>query len=94
MGLAVPHDEREYFYMRRFRDIETSYTPELYRGPITLFAAQTRAESYRTMWADLAVGGLTMRNLPLAEHSNVVLLPNSRFLAMQIDASLGELTAG
>lgn len=94
LGLAVPHDEREYFYMRRFRDIETSYTPELYRGPITLFAAQTRAESYRTMWADLAVGGLTMRNLPLAEHSNVVLLPNSRFLAMQIDASLGELTAG
>ncbi len=43
------------------------------------------------MWSTLAVGGLIMRSLPLSDHNDVVLLPNSRFLAMQIDASLTEL---
>ncbi len=94
LRIAVPHDEREYFYMRWFRDIETSYVPKPYRGPITVFACQSRLNTYRAMWSGLAIGGLTMRGLPLAEHSNVVLLPNSRFLAMQIDASLSELAAG
>jgi enterobactin synthetase component F len=93
LGLAVPHDEREYFYMRWFRDIETTYTPRLYRGPVAHFACQTRLESYRTMWSTLAVGGLIMRSLPLADHNDVVLLPNSRFLAMQIDASLNALAS-
>ncbi len=93
LGLAVPHDEREYFYMRWFRDLETTYTPKLYPGPITHFACQTRLDSYRTMWANFAVGGLIMRSLPLADHNDVVLLPNSRFLAMQIDASLNELAS-
>src|SRR5262249_8590084 len=36
LGLAVPYDEREYFYMRWFRDVEGYYTPGPYRGPITL----------------------------------------------------------
>jgi enterobactin synthetase component F len=95
LGLAVPYDEREYFYMRWFRDIEASYTPGPYRGPITLFASQPKLEAYRTMWSDLASGGLTVRDLPEApNHSSVVLLPNSRFLAAQIDASLDELAAG
>jgi hypothetical protein len=92
LGLAVPYDEREYFYMRWFRDVEAGYTPGPYRGPITLFASQPRLDAYRSMWSDLAVGGLIVRHLPQApDHSSVVLLPNSRFLAMQIDASLGEL---
>jgi len=94
LGLAIPHDEREYFYMRWFRDIEASYIPGLYRGPITLFASQPKLDAYRTMWSDLAAGGLIVRNLPVAaDHSSVVLLPASRFLAAQIDASLGELAA-
>ena len=94
LGLAVPHDEREYFYMRWFRDIEASYIPGLYRGPIILFASQPKLDAYRTMWSDLAAGGLIVRNLPVAaDHSSVVLLPASRFLAAQIDASLGELAA-
>jgi enterobactin synthetase component F len=91
LGLAIPHDEREYFYMRWFRDIEHSYTPKAYRGPITLFACQVRLDSYRTMWSALALGGLTLRGLPLADHNDVVLLPNSRFLAAEIDRSLKSL---
>ncbi|HWU56152.1 MAG TPA: amino acid adenylation domain-containing protein, partial [Rhizomicrobium sp.] len=92
LGLAVPYDEREHFYMRWFRDVESAYTPGPYQGPITLFASQPKLDAYRTMWSDLAAGGLIVRDLPQApDHSNVVLLPNSRFLAMQIDASLGEL---
>jgi thioesterase domain-containing protein len=94
LGLAIPHNEREYFYMRWFRDIEGSYVPKPYHGPITLFASQGRLDKYRTMWAELAAGGLVVRDLPLTpDHSSVVLLPNSRFLAMQIDASLNELAA-
>jgi amino acid adenylation domain-containing protein len=94
LGLAVPYDEREYFYMRWFRDVEGCYTPGQYRGPITLFASQPTLDAYQTMWSDLAVGGLIVRNLPEAsDHSSVVLLPNSRFLAAQIDASLNELDA-
>jgi len=95
LGLAVPYDEREYFYMRWFRDVEARYAPGPYHGPITLFASQGRVEKFRAMWADLAVGGLIVRDLPLTpDHSQVVLLPNSRFLAAQIDASLSELAAG
>jgi len=95
LGLAVPYEEREYFYMRWFRDVEASYTPGPYRGPITLFASQPRLEAYRNMWSDLAIDGLIVRHLPQSpDHSSVVLLPNSRFLAMQIDASLSEIAAG
>jgi thioesterase domain-containing protein len=94
LGLAVPYDEREYFYMRWFRDVEARYTPGPYRGPITLFASQHKLDAYRVMWTDLAVGGLIVRHLPEApDHSSVVLLPHSRFLAAQIDASLNELAA-
>jgi enterobactin synthetase component F len=94
LGLAIPHDEREYFYMRWFRDIEADYAPGLYRGPVTLFASQPKLESYRTMWSPLAVGGLIVHDLPEAtDHSSVVQLPNSRFLAARIDASLSKLAA-
>jgi pimeloyl-ACP methyl ester carboxylesterase len=93
-GLAIPYGEREYFYMRWFRDILTNYTPKPYLGPITLFASQAELDAYRSMWSTLAIGGLTVRDLPLApDHSSVVLLPNSRFLAAQIDASLHDLDA-
>jgi acetoacetyl-CoA synthetase len=95
LGLAIPHNEREFFYMRWFRDIEGSYIPKPYHGSVTLFASQGRLDTYRSMWADLAAGGLIVRDLPLTpDHSKVVLLPNSRFLAAQIDASLNELVAG
>jgi hypothetical protein len=81
--------------MRWFRDIEGSYIPKPYHGSVTLFASQGRLDTYRSMWADLAAGGLIVRDLPLTlDHSKVVLLPNSRFLAAQIDASLNELVAG
>jgi thioesterase domain-containing protein len=94
LGLAVPHEEREYFYMRWFRDVEARYTPGPYLGPITLFASQPKLDAYQRMWTELAIGGLIVRHLPQAsDHSSVVLLPSSRFLAMQIDASL-ELAAG
>jgi len=93
-GLAIPYDEREYFYMRWFRDIMVNYTPRPYLGPITLFASQSKLDAYRSMWSDLAVGGLIVRDLPEApDHSSVVLLPNSRFLAAQIDASVNALAA-
>ena len=47
---------------------------------------------YQSMWSSLAVGGLIVRDLPEAsDHSSIVLLPASRFLAAQIDASLNDL---
>jgi hypothetical protein len=71
-----------------------NYTPRPYLGPITLFASQSKLDVYRSMWSDLAVGGLIVRDLPEApDHSSVVLLPNSRFLAAQIDASVNALAA-
>jgi hypothetical protein len=35
--------------------------------------------------------GPIVRELPVARHLDLVLLPNSRFLAMQIDACLSEI---
>jgi len=88
LGFALPHDERDDFYLRWFTRAEKVYQPRPYPGPITLFARKETADLYRSQWAKLAGHALIIRELPVAQHLGLVALPTSRFLAAQIDASL------
>ena len=56
----------------------------------TQFARKETAGSYRSQWASLAAGGVTIRELSVDRHLGIVALPTSRFLAAQIDASLND----
>jgi pimeloyl-ACP methyl ester carboxylesterase len=88
LGLAIPHDERDHFYLRWFTRAEKFYRTRPYPGPITLFARKETADLYRSQWARLAGHELIVRELPVDRHLGIVALPTSRFLAAQIDASL------
>jgi len=92
LGIPIPHDQRIDFYSRWFKQAEIAYAPKHYPGTITLFTRKKTAHRYRALWSDLA-DTVSARELPVDNHLEIVLLPNSRFLAMQIDASLDELAA-
>ena len=90
VGIAIPHHERDRFFMRWFAKAETLYQPGPYPGSIILFARKETAGSYHSQWASLAAGGVTIRELSVDRHLGIVALPTSRFLAAQIDASLND----
>jgi thioesterase domain-containing protein/acyl carrier protein len=88
VGIAIPYDERDGFYMRWFTRAEALYAPQRYPGPITVFTRTETVRLYRFQWTSLAGGGLIIRKLPVDRHLDIIALPTSRFLAAQIDASL------
>jgi pimeloyl-ACP methyl ester carboxylesterase len=88
LGLAIPHDERDQFYMRRFIEAESVYAPHPYPGTVTLFTRKHTADYFHALWAGLAGGGLIIHELPVDQHLAIVALPTSRFLAAQIDTGL------
>ena len=90
LGIAIPHAERDGFFMRWFAKAETLYRPQPYPGPITLFARKETADLYKSQWARLAGHELIIRELPVDRHLGIVALPTSRFLAAQIDARLND----
>lgn len=94
LGLAIPHGDRMSFYTSKLSAAESVYMPRRYPGVITMFARISTGDYYRWGWSHLATGGLIVRELPVARHLDIVLLPNSRFLAMQIDTCLNEANAG
>jgi len=91
LGIAIPHAERDGFFMRWFAKAETIYEPQPYPGPVTLFARKETAGLYQSLWAKLIGHALIIRELPVDRHLGIVALPTSRFLAAQIDASLKAL---
>jgi enterobactin synthetase component F len=92
LGMPIPHDDRADFYTRRFIEAEIAYTPRRYSGAITLFTRRSFADWYRAKWVTLAAGELIICELAVARHLEIVALPDSRFLAMQLDTILGEKT--
>jgi enterobactin synthetase component F len=90
-GYSIPHEHREFFYAWKFGAAEKRYTPKQYSGAITLFNRKIKLARTDAIWSMLASGRVIARELPVGSHYEITNLPNSRFLAAQIDASLNEL---
>jgi thioesterase domain-containing protein len=68
------------------------YVPRPYAGSITLFSSKGLTEFHRTYWQPLALGGLTVTEIP-AGHTGMVWPPYSALLAEKFDAFLDSASA-
>ncbi|HET7085327.1 MAG TPA: amino acid adenylation domain-containing protein [Rhizomicrobium sp.] len=92
LGIAIPHEARTVFYLRKFVGAERAYAPERYPGTITLFTRKGAVAWHSANWSKLAGGSLSIHELPAARHLEILLPENSRFLALRIDQCLSALT--
>ena len=63
------------------------YVPKPYAGHIVMFSSKDNANPHRVFWGPLALGGLTVHEIPTG-HAKMVLAPYSAILAAAFDASL------
>jgi thioesterase domain-containing protein len=69
------------------RQASRRYTSQPYVGSITLFSAKGSSDFHRKYWQPLALGGLTVTEIP-AGHTGIVWPPYSALLAEGFDACL------
>ncbi|HMI96542.1 MAG TPA: non-ribosomal peptide synthetase [Micropepsaceae bacterium] len=74
-------------YRSIHRTASRRYTSQPYAGSITLFSAKGLTEFHRKYWQPLALGGLTVTEIP-AGHTGMVWPPYSALLAEGFDACL------
>jgi len=86
-GRPVPYEERVLFYSRIHFRATRRYSRRPYRGVIAMFVRQGTAEWHRERWLPLALGGLTLHEIP-AGHMEMVWPPHSITLAEGFDACL------
>ena len=67
--------------------------PKPYPGHITMFSSAGNSEQQRAHWGPLALGGLTVLEVP-AGHDDMVLPPHSKLLAEHFDACLDTAVQG
>ena len=87
LGRPVPYLRRPNFYDHIYQAATRRYTVRPYTGSITMFASQGKSEEQRTQWSGVALGGLTIREIP-AGHVDMVGPPYSAILAAAFDECL------
>ena len=87
LGLPIPYDQRTAYYRRAFFRAERGYLPKPYPGPVVIFARKDTSEWQRARWSSLALGGISVHEIP-SGHSEIVLPPYTAMLAACFDSSL------
>jgi amino acid adenylation domain-containing protein len=86
-GRPIPYPERVLFYSRIYFRATRHYSRRPYPGAVAMFVREGTAEWHRERWLPLALGGLTVREIP-AGHTEMVWPPHSTMLAEGFDACL------
>jgi thioesterase domain-containing protein len=81
------HILRRDLYRNIFRRALRRYTSQPYTGSIVVFSAKGMTEFHRTNWQSLALGGLTVTEIP-AGHVEIVRPPYSALLAEGFDVCI------
>jgi amino acid adenylation domain-containing protein len=89
-GRAIPHEYQPAYFERLSVRANRKYVPKPYPGHITIFSSSGNSERQRAHWAPLALGGLTVLEVP-AGHNDMILPPHSKLLAEHFDARLGPI---
>jgi hypothetical protein len=93
LTLSVPYEYRPVYHDRLCVWASRDYMPKSYPGHVTVFSSAGNSERHKAHWRALARGGLTVLEVP-AEHSGMVLPPDSKLLAEPFDACLDVTTQG
>ena len=86
-GHSLPYEHRPIYYEWLCARANRGYVPKPYTGHITMFSSAGNSERQRAAWETLALGGLTVLEVP-AGHDDMVLPPYSKVLAKHFDACL------
>ena len=93
LGRSVAYEDRPAYYDRLCGRANRQYVPKSYPGHITMFSSAGNSERQRAHWGPLALGGLTVLEVP-AGHDDMVLPPYSKLLAEHFDACLDTAVQG
>jgi thioesterase domain-containing protein/acyl carrier protein len=93
LGGSIPSKYRLIHYNWLRRRARRKYVHKPYTGHITMFSSAGNSERHRAGWEPLALGGLTVLEVP-AGHSDMVRLPHCKLLAEHFDACLDAAALG
>jgi oxalate---CoA ligase len=87
LGLSVPHRYRARYYDLLCIRATRRHVAKPYSGHITMFSSAGNCERHKALWGPLALGGLTVLEVP-GGHHDMMLPPHSRILAQYFDRRL------
>lgn len=87
LGLSVPHRCRARYYDLLCIRATRRHVAKPYSGHITMFSSVGNSERHKALWGPLALGGLTVLEVP-GGHHDMMLPPHSKLLAQYFDECL------
>lgn len=87
LGLSVPHRYRARYYDLLCIRATRRHAAKPYSGHITMFSSAGNSERQKAHWGPLALGGLTVLEVP-GGHHDMMLPPHSKRLAQYFDDCL------
>ena len=87
LGLSVPHRYRARYYDLLCIRATRRHVAKPYSGRITMFSSAGNSERQKAHWGPLALGGLTVLEVP-GSHHDMMLPPHSKRLAQYFDECL------
>jgi thioesterase domain-containing protein len=93
LGGSIPYEQRRFYYRWLRSRANRDYVPKSYTGHITIFSSAGNSERQRAHWGPLALGGLTVLEVP-AGHDELIHPPHSKLLAEYFDACLDARVRG
>jgi amino acid adenylation domain-containing protein len=91
-GRSIPNEHRSTYYVWLCSRANRHYVPKPYPGHIAVFSSADNSERQRAHWGSLALGGLTVLEVP-APHADVCSLPHSKHIAERFDDCLDAAAA-
>lgn len=89
LGLSVPHRYRARYYDLLCIRATRRHVAKPYSGHITMFSSAGNSERHKALWGSLALGGLTILEIP-GDHHGMMLPPYSELLAKFFDGCLAQ----
>jgi thioesterase domain-containing protein/acyl carrier protein len=93
LGLSVPHRHRARYYDLLCIRATRRHVAKPYSGHITMFSSVGNSERQKAHWGPLALGGLTVLEVP-GGHHDMMLPPHSNLLAQYFDECLKTTARG
>ena len=91
-GRSIPNEHRNTYYVWLCSRANRHYMPKPYPGHIAVFSSADNSERQRAHWGSLALGGLTVLEVP-APHADMCSLPHSKLIAERFDDCLDAAAA-
>jgi thioesterase domain-containing protein len=87
LGISVPHRYRARYYDSLCIRATRRHVAKPYSGHIRMFSSTGNSERHKALWGPLALGGLTVLEVP-GGHHDMMLPPHSELLAQYFDRCL------